>query len=838
DQCTSSSKISNKKGEVDDHSYYDQLSKFVIPNQSFSQPRKTNNVIDILHERSADLDMEIEDDSPVGTPTHVGKTGQIAWSRCYQRHLIPRRSAALSGIDSRERVSSNGERFLRHSMKRSHSQYKQSELSHSEGSKSYYSKSFRRSCSSGSANKILKSQHSHPMSNTMYDYHMGHESSRYSCTSDGLVGEKQDDATDGMIIKSSHNHREYVLIAYISTKQAPLPCISTQFNVISFDDDLKCISELLSIMSKHIYFIVPLLIAKYIVPLIHDHPFLEHIYIYTVNNDTQPSWTKSFSKVRRIWNSILDLDEQVHIDICLGSPDLSYRPTSWATLFHKICSQRPNENAHKYSIFDDDYNKDFEQVTLATLKCNNLVLPKEIQNMFLLKDFHNVDQYEKFVQEENRPVFLITSDECIPSMNKLQALYIWSESRTRFPSQSQHPRTHGTFTDATILYSRLLNDISFYRKAKTSGISFATFPSIDMSQLILPQLNEQMARFLKNYLLSIILPEISELTDSFTHSKIKSLEDIQYCLRVIHGQQIAHLLPNLLELHKRIPNRYNEETISPQTVYHADIISAEDLQTLRQNCDNLINTDSYILVISDLAAVRRLARRIAKSGSSAVLFEIQITQTTKLFYSYDNNSFLFPVGCTFRIRSINQALDGVWYVRLIHTIDKDLQIIKEQLQYEVGHQLNPLIFGHFLSALSWHKEANNYYEFWLDILKSDHRHRYAIHYYYGILLKCAREHRDAVNQLRQALACGKPMIEIAKAHEPWSEEMQESIENSVVDKSIVLGSIADMHYAQNNQKEALQLYETGLVLTVDQRYRRHFQKRIDILKHLLNPSTI
>ncbi|CAF1690402.1 unnamed protein product [Adineta ricciae] len=164
--------------------------------------------------------------------------------------------------------------------------------------------------------------------------------------------------------------------------------------------------------------------------------------------------------------------------------------------------------------------------------------------------------------------------------------------------------------------------------------------------------------------------------------------------------------------------------------------------------------------------------------------------------------------------------------------------MKEQLQYEVGHQLNPLIFGHFLSALSCHKEANNYYEFWLDILKSDHRHRYAIHYYYGILLKSAGKHGDAVNQLQQALACNKPMAEVAKAHEPWSEEMQESIENTVVDKSIILGSIADMHYAQNNQKEALQLYDLGLALTVDQRYRRHFQKRIDILKHLLNPSTI
>jgi tetratricopeptide (TPR) repeat protein len=228
-----------------------------------------------------------------------------------------------------------------------------------------------------------------------------------------------------------------------------------------------------------------------------------------------------------------------------------------------------------------------------------------------------------------------------------------------------------------------------------------------------------------------------------------------------------------------------------------------------------------------------VARHNADTGLNAVLFEIEVTQSTKVFDFHEDNCLLFPVGSTFHISSIDRALDGVWYVKLIYTIEQDLPVIIEQLQYEVDQPLNWLTFGHFLRALELEDEAKGYYNFWLRTLVVPDK--FSIHHHLGMLHAEIGEDLTALDHMNEVLGSDQPINNEVKHYDQQFVETEARNILSSVDLSTLFGNIADIHYIQNEHDKALDFYEKALRETTDQQCRRDFQYKHNVLKKMLRP---
>jgi tetratricopeptide (TPR) repeat protein len=233
-------------------------------------------------------------------------------------------------------------------------------------------------------------------------------------------------------------------------------------------------------------------------------------------------------------------------------------------------------------------------------------------------------------------------------------------------------------------------------------------------------------------------------------------------------------------------------------------------------------------------SARTLSRHNANTGLNAILFEIEIIQRTTLFDFHDDNYLLFPVGSTFRVCSIDQAPDGVWYIKLNHTVEQDLEVVIQQLQYEVNYSLNWLTFGHFLRRLNLVNEATEYYNFWLRTLATDHPDIFSIHYHLGILYAEIKEDSKALHHMNEVLQFSQPIIKEIPRCDPQVIETEE-LYRLPVNQSMIFGNIADIHDKMGKHNKALEFYEKALAITTDQRYRRKFHYKHNTLKNMLEP---
>ncbi|CAF1452016.1 unnamed protein product [Rotaria sp. Silwood1] len=108
----------------------------------------------------------------------------------------------------------------------------------------------------------------------------------------------------------------------------------------------------------------------------------------------------------------------------------------------------------------------------------------------------------------------------------------------------------------------------------------------------------------------------------------------------------------------------------------------------------------------------------------------------------------------FRIRSIDLAPDQVWYLQLV-CLKKELLVIKEQLQDQVGERLTWLTFGNYLSVLHKPEQAFDYYQYLLYHLDQKHPARASISNNMGVVLARNNQHTQSVFYYEQALALTK-----------------------------------------------------------------------------------
>ena len=83
-----------------------------------------------------------------------------------------------------------------------------------------------------------------------------------------------------------------------------------------FDDECASISKLLSTTDKLIYLVVPLSQSDFVIPLVHNHQYVEQIFIHQdeiTEEDTH--WMDEYTKIRFNGPSIDEISKRINKEI-------------------------------------------------------------------------------------------------------------------------------------------------------------------------------------------------------------------------------------------------------------------------------------------------------------------------------------------------------------------------------------------------------------------------------------------------------------------------------------------------------------------------------------------
>ncbi|CAF1252610.1 unnamed protein product [Didymodactylos carnosus] len=90
----------------------------------------------------------------------------------------------------------------------------------------------------------------------------------------------------------------------------------------TFEDKQKCIDHIVSLESEKIYFIISGSLGESVVPLIHDKPQTEAIYVFCFNKAKHEEWAKRYQKVCAVSTNIDDICDQLTKDVAVSSNNL------------------------------------------------------------------------------------------------------------------------------------------------------------------------------------------------------------------------------------------------------------------------------------------------------------------------------------------------------------------------------------------------------------------------------------------------------------------------------------------------------------------------------------
>ncbi|CAF1063376.1 unnamed protein product [Didymodactylos carnosus] len=93
-------------------------------------------------------------------------------------------------------------------------------------------------------------------------------------------------------------------------------------HVETFEDKQKCIDHIVSLESEQIYFIVSGSLGESVVPLIHEKPQIESIYVFCFTKGKHEEWAKHYEKVCAVATNIDDICDQLTKDVVVSSNNL------------------------------------------------------------------------------------------------------------------------------------------------------------------------------------------------------------------------------------------------------------------------------------------------------------------------------------------------------------------------------------------------------------------------------------------------------------------------------------------------------------------------------------
>jgi tetratricopeptide (TPR) repeat protein len=270
----------------------------------------------------------------------------------------------------------------------------------------------------------------------------------------------------------------------------------------------------------------------------------------------------------------------------------------------------------------------------------------------------------------------------------------------------------------------------------------------------------------------------------------------------------------------------------PFTAYRAEIVLRKDLDMLKSSCNALINMPRFLFGTRSLLKARAIARRVVDNGLESILFEIEFTGDSQV-KNVDLDRVMMRFGTIFRLHSIDQGPDDVWYAKLT-CADLDFQQVIEQLRFDVGIPLSWLTFGSYLCELDQLPVAKQYYKLLLRKLPKNHPDLSSIYNNIGLVYTMDNNEIEAIQYYDLAEECarsiGHSVINRTKDLDETLPQIDStSLLNTSMDRSAVFAEIADIHLTDENYLLALENYEKALDSCTDQYRCRFYQKMISVV---------
>ncbi len=229
----------------------------------------------------------------------------------------------------------------------------------------------------------------------------------------------------------------------------------------------------------------------------------------------------------------------------------------------------------------------------------------------------------------------------------------------------------------------------------------------------------------------------------------------------------------LILFHSLITDIYQQlkdnQCLSPIHVYRSQIISDDELNTLRESIGKFISINSFLLTSTNHHAVLGFLRDChVLDGLHRVLFEIDADPaviTSRPFAnisSFSNveneDEVLFMVGSVFRLVDIHRDDDEqLWMVRIKLCGDDEYKLneVFDELRKEYGNgekEINLRFFGDILRQMGKYDQAENIYRRLLNELSANDPCLAHLYRSIGILYRAKMEYDSSLQWFHKALS--------------------------------------------------------------------------------------
>jgi tetratricopeptide (TPR) repeat protein len=630
-----------------------------------------------------------------------------------------------------------------------------------------------------------------------------------------------------------------------------LPSLQTtddqNLEIDSFDDECLCISKLLLIKDKLIYFVVSASVGEFVVPLIYKHRCIEHIYIYQDSNNEDIKWIDDYPKTSINGLSIDELAKQIKQDI----DSIMQRPSRWSrskTLLTELNFQTSQTDL--FTAIKDIPKEDVSKLRIVTLFFGMHKLFSHSQSQIDIDEFNNIDECIQSIKAQNFiTIFLIISidgsNDIHPlfELDDIHAIYIVpsGDYNEQIQTISMHPKVSGVFGLDEDLLEQLITDICFYRHMRICTPKINTF---QIGSNIIENSDEQQINFLCFQLFSNILPELSTQLDATAQRKAEHISrllsllidtniDINDLFKQFDTSVLLRSVSHIQEFNQRIMASTTTSDSSSVTVYRAQLVSKKDLELIQKNSQALLSIPTFILASRSFRTIANICRQAADSQLTVILFELNLAEDVPRA-ELDADRIAFGLGTLFRLVSTESTPDGVWRTQL-ESADRAMQCIKDQLKLEVGGRLTWLTFGNYLTALKRFDAAEGYYKYLLEVLPNDHPSLASIYNNMGLMYSMKENDQAALEWFGKALELKVTNSLPAAPQEKSSIEDELPLQHKSIDRLTILSKLADLNNHQGNHLEALNYYRQALELSTNVTLRVFFQAKIEAI--LLSHST-
>ena len=632
-----------------------------------------------------------------------------------------------------------------------------------------------------------------------------------------------------------------VLIAFLGVT---LPSIAaatcSSVEIVPFDDECVCISKLLSIRDKIIYLVVLNTLGDCVVPLIHNHRCIEHIYIYTDSDDIETvEWTKDYSKIRGDMHSIDAICKQVTEDI----ESMMKRPSRWSrskAFLAELCSQKARTDITVPIMEKPESDSSTWRIVVLFLgkrRLFHLSHPK-----IKIDAFDDTERCMDSIKADNsKTVFLIISVNglsdvrLIAELDMVHAVYIVTDadSNETIQSMSTYSKLSGIFALEEDLLEQLTNDIYFYCQIRTVTPPVSVFK---LESNILDELTENQIDFLWFQLFISILPQIPAQSSAATYFGAKNtnhlLSDIfkaNLKISVLFQRFDTSILQGsvkeLNEIDRYIVSAAKKIDASSTTIYRAQLVSQKDLEQIQNGCNTLVTMQAFVVASQSFRSVLDICRRAVDNQLTVVLFEFKLSDQTSVT-EVDLDTVVFSLGTLFRIITLDSAPDGVWRA-LLESIDGAMLHIQDQLRIEVGGSFTWLTFGNYMTALRRPNYAKNYYQYLLLALPNDHSSLASIFNNMGLMYAEMDDDEEALKWFMKASELHVSDVSMLAEQSMSAITDLAPHQSACLDNITILNKIAEIYYREGDYEMALAYYRRARDTAIDASSRHFYQAKIE-----------